>query len=34
MQYGPERELIYKSDSFVENGKSVTYQTTYLGNYL
>jgi RHS repeat-associated protein len=33
MQYGPERELIYKSDSFVENGKSVTYQTTYLGNY-
>ncbi len=33
MQYGPERELIYKSDSFVENSKNVTYQTTYLGNY-
>lgn len=33
MQYGPERELVFKSDSFAENGKSVTYQTTYLGNY-
>jgi RHS repeat-associated protein len=33
MQYGPERELIYKSDSYIENGKSVTYQTSYLGNY-
>jgi RHS repeat-associated protein len=33
MQYGPERELVYKSDSYIENGKNVTYQTTYLGNY-
>ncbi|MCL1160144.1 RHS repeat-associated core domain-containing protein [Shewanella inventionis] len=33
MKYGPERELIYKSDTYVENGKNVTYQTTYLGNY-
>jgi RHS repeat-associated protein len=33
MKYGPERELVSKSDSYVENGKSVTYQTTYLGNY-
>jgi RHS repeat-associated protein len=33
MQYGPERELIFKSDTYIENGKSVTYQTSYLGNY-
>ena len=33
MQYGPDRELVYKSDSLIENSKSVTYQTTYVGNY-
>jgi RHS repeat-associated protein len=33
MKYGPERELIFKTDTYVENGKNVTYQTTYLGNY-
>ncbi|WP_028764242.1 RHS repeat domain-containing protein [Shewanella colwelliana] len=33
MYYGVDRELYFKTDSRVEQGKSTTYQTTYLGNY-
>lgn len=33
MSYGVNRELYFKTDSRVEQGKSTTYKTTYLGNY-
>ncbi|MCG7566171.1 FG-GAP-like repeat-containing protein [Pseudoalteromonas sp. CnMc7-15] len=33
MQYGVDHELIYKQDSYQENGKAVTYSRTYVGNY-
>ena len=33
MRYGVSRELYYKEDSYIENGKNVTYQTSYLGGY-
>ena len=33
MWYGVDRELYYKEDSYLEGSKSVTYKTTYVGNY-
>jgi RHS repeat-associated protein len=33
MRYGADRELYYKDDRYVENGKSVRYQRYYIGAY-
>ncbi len=33
MKYGASRELYFKQDSYTEGSSSVTYKTTYLGNY-
>tara|TARA_R110001592_G_scaffold192828_1_gene439909 strand:- start:811 stop:6438 length:5628 start_codon:yes stop_codon:yes gene_type:complete len=33
MKYGVDKELYYKDDSFVENGKNVRYRRYYIGAY-